>query len=89
MPKLIFARSPQGQEEEYRIHKLARSRYGPAHLILRTRIIVASWEGQRTPRSLTPLAVTPSGRLINFTRQFCPSHWAVLQGVVSASLIAS
>jgi hypothetical protein len=48
MPKLIFARSPQGQEEEYRTHELVRSRHGPARLILHARIIVASWQGQRT-----------------------------------------
>jgi transposase len=56
MPKLIFARSPQDQEEEHRIGKLARSRHGPAHLILRARIIAASWEGQRT----TTIAVSLS-----------------------------
>lgn len=59
MPKLIFARSPQGQEEEYRIHKLARSRHGPAHLILRARIIVASWEGQRTTTIADSLSCHP------------------------------
>jgi hypothetical protein len=41
MPRLLFARLPQDQEEERKIRKLARSRHGPAHLILRARIIAA------------------------------------------------
>ena len=40
-------------------------------------------------RSRSGLARPYPIRLINFTRHICPSHCPVLQGVVSASLIAS
>jgi transposase len=58
MPRLIFARPPQDQVEDY-IRKLARSRYGPAHLILRARIIAASWQGQRAPAIADSLICHP------------------------------
>jgi transposase len=48
MPKLKFARAPQDHEEEHRIRKLARSRHAPGHWQLRSRIIIASWQGRRT-----------------------------------------
>jgi DNA-binding CsgD family transcriptional regulator len=41
------------------IRKLARSRHGPAHLILRARIIAASWQGQRTTAIADSLSCHP------------------------------
>lgn len=48
MPKLLKARPPDSPQEEATIQKLARSRHAPMDVILRARVIVASWAGQRT-----------------------------------------
>lgn len=68
MPRLIFASSPQDQAEERQIHKLARSRHGPAHLILRARIILASWRGQRTTAIADSLSCHPQTVRKHITR---------------------
>jgi transposase len=68
MPKLIFARSPQDQEEEHRIHKLARSRHGPGHWLMRARIIAASWQGQRTTTIAVALHCHPQTVRKHITR---------------------
>jgi transposase len=48
MPKLLFARAPQEEKEERQIRKLAGSRHAPGDWITRARMIVRSWEGERT-----------------------------------------
>ena len=48
MPKLLYARAPQGTEEEWIIRKLAGSRHAPAVWIMCAWMIVFSWEGLRT-----------------------------------------
>jgi transposase len=48
MPKLLYARPPADAEEERKIRKLAGSRHGPADWIMRAKMIVASWNGDRT-----------------------------------------
>ena len=48
MPKLLQARPPDSPQEEATIQKLARSRHAPLDIVLRARMIVASWAGQRT-----------------------------------------
>jgi hypothetical protein len=47
-PKLLFARPPADAEEERKIRKLAGSRHAPGDWIMRAKMIVASWEGERT-----------------------------------------
>jgi transposase len=49
MPKLLFAREAQDQREQDRIHKLARSRHLPVDVMMRAKMITASWAGKRTP----------------------------------------
>ena len=68
MPKLIFARPPQNQEEENRIHKLARSRHAPGHWLMRARIIAASWEGQHTTAIAAALNCHPQTVRKHITR---------------------
>ncbi|SBW22807.1 transposase [Candidatus Protofrankia californiensis] len=48
MPKLLYARPPVDAEEERKIRKLAGSRHAPGDWILRAKMIVVSWEGERT-----------------------------------------
>jgi transposase len=48
MPKLLYARPPADAEEERKIRKLAGSRHAPGDWIMRAKMIVASWDGERT-----------------------------------------
>jgi transposase len=48
MPKLLFARPPADAEEERKIRKLAGSRHAPGDWIMRAKMIVGSWAGERT-----------------------------------------
>jgi hypothetical protein len=48
MPKLLYARPPADAEEERKVRKLAGSRHGPTDWIMRAKMIVASWRGERT-----------------------------------------
>ncbi len=48
MPKLLFARTSKDNDEDHTIQKLASSRHGPMDVILRARMIAASWQGHRT-----------------------------------------
>jgi transposase len=48
MPRLLYARPPADAEEERKIRKLAGSRHAPGDWIMRAKMIVASWEGERT-----------------------------------------
>ncbi|KLL09635.1 transposase, partial [Protofrankia coriariae] len=48
MPKLLYARPPADTEEERKIRKLAGSRHAPGDWIIRAKMIVASWDGERT-----------------------------------------
>jgi transposase len=59
MPKLLFARQAQDQREQDRIHKLARSRHAPADIIMRAKMIMASWTGKRTTAIALELGCHP------------------------------
>ncbi|SQD97744.1 helix-turn-helix domain-containing protein [Parafrankia sp. BMG5.11] len=48
MPKLLYARPPANAEEEWRTRKLAGSRHAPGDWTMRAKMIVASWDGERT-----------------------------------------
>jgi transposase len=48
MPKLLYARPPADAEEERKVRKLAGSRHAPADWVMRAKMIVASWDGDRT-----------------------------------------
>jgi transposase len=48
VPKLLYARAPQGAEEERKIRKLAGSRHAPADWKRRAQMIARSWDGLRT-----------------------------------------
>lgn len=48
MPKLLRARPPASAEEEQKIRKLAGSRHAPADWVMRARMILLSWGGDRT-----------------------------------------
>ena len=48
MPRLLYARPPLDADEEHKIRKLAGSRHAPGDWIMRAKMIVASWEGERT-----------------------------------------
>ena len=48
MPKHIQARPSADRVEERVVRKLASSRHGPADVIRRARMVVASWEGKTT-----------------------------------------
>src|SRR5258708_39176828 len=48
MPKLLYARPPADAEEERKVRKLAGSRHAPGDWIMRAKMIVASWDGERT-----------------------------------------
>jgi transposase len=48
MPKLLAARPPLDAAEERQVHRLARSAHAPADWVVHAKMIVASWDGQRT-----------------------------------------
>jgi transposase len=48
MPKLLYARPPVDAEEERKIRKLAGARHAPGDWTMRAKMIVASWDGERT-----------------------------------------
>lgn len=69
MPKLLAARAPLDEQEERRIRKLAGSRHAPGDWIQRARMIVGSWEGQRTTVIAAELGCHPQTvreRLVRF-----------------------
>ena len=59
MPKLLSARQPVDDREEHQIRQLAGSRHAPGDWILRARMIVRSWEGQRTTAIARELGCHP------------------------------
>ncbi len=59
MPKPLQARPPDSPQEEATIQQLARSRHALMDIILRARMIVASWAGQRTATIAQQLACHP------------------------------
>jgi transposase len=59
MPKLLCARQAESEKEKQTIHKLSRSRHAPMDVILRARMIVASWQGHRTKVIATQLECHP------------------------------
>jgi transposase len=59
MPKHIQARPAGDGEEERVVRKLASSRHGPADVIRRARMVVASWEGTTTQAIAVALECHP------------------------------
>ena len=59
MPKLLYARPPQGTEEERKIRKLAGSRHAPADWKMRAWMIALSWDGLRTTQITSELRCHP------------------------------
>lgn len=59
MPKLLYARAPQGAQEEQKIRKLLKSRHAPADWIMRAWMIALSWKGLRTPMIAAKLRCHP------------------------------
>jgi transposase len=72
MPKLLFARPPADVEEERKIRKLAGSRHAPGDWIMRAKMIVASWDGERTSAIAAQLGChmqTVRERLVRFNAE--------------------
>ena len=72
MPKLLFARPPADAEEERKIRKLAGSRHAPGDWIMRAKMIVASWDGERTSAIAAQLGChmqTVRERLVRFNAE--------------------
>jgi transposase len=59
MPPLLHARPPADPAEQRTLHRLATSRHAPADWILRARIVVRSWDGQRTSQIAAGLGCHP------------------------------
>jgi DNA-binding NarL/FixJ family response regulator len=59
MPKYIHARAAADAGEERGVRKLASSRHGPADVIRRAQMVVASWEGKTTQVIARDLACHP------------------------------
>src|SRR5258706_3247909 len=72
MPKLLFARPPADAEEERKVRKLAGSRHAPGDWIMRAKMIVASWDGERTSAIAAQLGChmqTVRERLVRFNAE--------------------
>ena len=72
MPKLLAARAPLDEQEERSVRKLASSRHAPGDWIQRARMIVRSWEGQRTTAIAAALGCHPQTvreRLVRFNAE--------------------
>jgi transposase len=72
MPKLLYARPPADAEEKRKIRKLAGSRHAPGDWIMRAKMIVASWDGERTSAIAAQLGChmqTVRERLVRFNAE--------------------
>jgi transposase len=56
MPKLLFARPPLDVQEEHRVRQLAHSTHAPGDWSEHAKMIVASWDHQRTTQIAETLA---------------------------------
>ena len=59
MPPLLHARPPADPDEQHTLRRLAASRHAPADWILRARIVVRSWDGQRVRQIAQALGCHP------------------------------
>jgi transposase len=59
MPKLLSARPPAAAVEERQVRRLASSTHAPADWVFHAKMIVASWEGQRTRAIAAALGCHP------------------------------
>jgi transposase len=59
MPPLLHARPPADLDEQRTVRRLAASRHAPADWILRARIVVRSWDGQRASQIAQGLGCHP------------------------------
>ena len=59
MPPLLHARPPADPDEQRTLRRLAASRHAPADWILRARIVVRSWDGERTSQIAAGLGCHP------------------------------
>jgi transposase len=72
MPKHLAARPPLDAAEEQHVRTLAHSVHAPADWILHAKMIVGSWEGQRTDQISADVGCHPQtvrGRLHAFTER--------------------
>jgi hypothetical protein len=59
MPPLLHARPPADPDEQRSLRRLAASRHAPADWILRARIVVRSWDGERASQIAAGLGCHP------------------------------
>ena len=59
MPPLLHARLPADPDEQRTLRRLAASRHAPADWILRARIVVRSWDGERASQIAAGLGCHP------------------------------
>jgi hypothetical protein len=59
MPPLLHARPPADPDEQRTLRRLAASRHAPADWILRARIVVRSWDGERASQIAAGLGCHP------------------------------
>ena len=59
MPPLLHARPPADPDEQRTLRRLAASRHAPADWILRARIVVRSWNGERASQIAAGLGCHP------------------------------
>jgi len=59
MPPLLHARPPADPDEQRTLRRLATSRHAPADWILRARIVVRSWDGERASQIAAGLGCHP------------------------------
>ena len=59
MPPLLHARPPANPDEQRTLGRLAASRHAPADWILRARIVVRSWDGERASQIAAGLGCHP------------------------------
>jgi transposase len=72
MPKLLQARAACDDAEERQMRRLAQSRHAPGDWIFRARMIVRSWEGQRTTAIAKELHCHPQTvreRIVRFSAE--------------------
>jgi hypothetical protein len=59
MPRYLSTRPPGDQGEARQVRQLARSRHAPADWIVHAKMVVRSWEGQRTREIAQALGCHP------------------------------
>ena len=68
MPKHVYARAAQDEQEERQVRKLARSHHAPADWKFHAQIVVESWSGKTPQEIATTLDCHPRTVCIHLTR---------------------